>query len=437
MSYELSSIELEVQQYQITKAFLVAKREKNKYNSDNPGSIKKEAYLFIIEKFKKYFNGELLRIESAVRTHKINDPVQVFTRYLELNYKGLLNLYSSTNKDAPPDYDQLSDENIISLKQNLVAQVHYHLLIYFLKPLKDFLESELKNDLIDLKLIESPVDRLHKSLLEHKVSITKHDEYVTEEYKSIYSNQAKRLFSLYYNGFKIESLYNEYLDKIFHDFLIYIDIVLERDHVFGKQLKFLEDLKARISSVHEFYYKTNDTFKFPTSTIKHCRKDACDTLRLNLHKYSALQDFDVFNTALLPLTEIQRIYINRSLMIIKHKINWVKIIKNEKHSKDHQNQMPSNQLELPLNTQSDSSEKLQWRGNINQLITFFYDASTQVFLNGEPVLKASKSQIVRILSENFIQKDGDPVNPDTVKTIFTPSKEQKRPPFHKRISIPL
>lgn len=88
-------------------------------------------------------------------------------------------------------------------------------------------------------------------------------------------------------------------------------------------------------------------------------------------------------------------------------------------------------------TKQKSTSKLQWRGNTNQLITFFYDTSKVVSYEGNPLLIASKKQITDLLINNFIDKDGNEISKATIDTIFTPSKEDKRPPEHKRIKIPV
>ncbi|HAO08343.1 MAG TPA: hypothetical protein DCQ50_15485 [Chryseobacterium sp.] len=43
--------------------------------------------------------------------------------------------------------------------------------------------------------------------------------------------------------------------------------------------------------------------------------------------------------------------------------------------------------------------------------------------------------MVAVILNSFIDKDGRELSPETVKTILTPSKTDKRPKPHKRIDI--
>jgi len=42
---------------------------------------------------------------------------------------------------------------------------------------------------------------------------------------------------------------------------------------------------------------------------------------------------------------------------------------------------------------------------------------------------------VALICNNFVDKEGRKISPDTVRTILTPSKSDKRPKAHKRIDL--
>jgi len=227
-----------------------------------------------------------------------------------------------------------------------------------------------------------------------------------------------------------------HLEALYSEFTSFTESSLENTPGYLNKSKLLKSLKERISTVNEFFFQDPDSSNFHHEKLKHFRIDACNNLKLKLHRNNILDEFEKFNEFLTPLTYVQKIYLTKSLKFIKTQLNLLEISKKEKEVLDHQNQVPSNQLSLALNDTQETSEKLHWRGNINQLITFFYDATTQVLVDGEPILDATKRQIVLLLTQNFTQKDGDPINPATINTIFTPSKVLKRPPLNKRITIP-
>lgn len=79
--------------------------------------------------------------------------------------------------------------------------------------------------------------------------------------------------------------------------------------------------------------------------------------------------------------------------------------------------------------------KLKINCNINQLVDIFYRLNRELFTNGKPVIDGNVNDFVAILVNSFVDKNGKELSPQTIKTIFTPSKADKRPKPHKRIDI--
>lgn len=440
MSYEFSTIEREIHPFQISKII-------SEINELSPGSGKKRNQnekitsgyqrkipSTIAENYKKLFVQEFHRIKTSIHNHKIEDPEPVFTRYIATNYNGLQKLNNTiSNKSGSL---KSSFRKAGTLTQKVIKQIYYQLKKFLVRPLMDLMETDFKKELISSRLMDTPIETFLKTIKNNKVAIIKHSNYIAEEYKPIYSNHVNKIFTVEYNNHNVEALYNEHLESVYLEFQSYLEETLEKIPEYLNKVKLLNSLKERISSVNNFFFKDPDSSNFHPKRLMHFREDVCDNLKFKLHKYNILEDLDIFHQALIPLTEIQKIYINRSLKYVKSLLNLVNLCKEEIHGLDHQNQTPSNQLSLQFNGSSEPAEKLQWRGNINQLITFFYDATTQVLVDGEPILDATKRQIVLLLTQNFVQKDGDSINPATINTIFTPSKVLKRPPLNKRITIP-
>ena len=91
-------------------------------------------------------------------------------------------------------------------------------------------------------------------------------------------------------------------------------------------------------------------------------------------------------------------------------------------------QMNKNKNGMPFN-------KLKINCNINQLVDIFYQLHRELFTDGKPIIDGNINDIVAVIVNSFTDKDGRELSPETVKTMLTPSKSDKRPKPHKRIDI--
>lgn len=73
--------------------------------------------------------------------------------------------------------------------------------------------------------------------------------------------------------------------------------------------------------------------------------------------------------------------------------------------------------------------------NMNQLVDVFFQLNRELFIEGKPFLDANTNDFVALICNNFVDKEGRKISPDTVRTILTPSKSDKRPKAHKRIDL--
>jgi hypothetical protein len=79
--------------------------------------------------------------------------------------------------------------------------------------------------------------------------------------------------------------------------------------------------------------------------------------------------------------------------------------------------------------------KMQFNGNLNQLVDVFYQLHRELFVDGKPYIDGNTNDLVALIVNSFVDKDGKEISPLTVKTILKPSKEEKRPNTHKRLDI--
>ncbi|WP_185963097.1 hypothetical protein [Flavobacterium gawalongense] len=80
-------------------------------------------------------------------------------------------------------------------------------------------------------------------------------------------------------------------------------------------------------------------------------------------------------------------------------------------------------------------KKMQINCNLNQFIDIHYQFSRELFVDGKSIIDGSVNDLVAIIVNSYLDKDGKEISPETVKTILTPSRTEKRPKPHKRIDI--
>lgn len=93
-----------------------------------------------------------------------------------------------------------------------------------------------------------------------------------------------------------------------------------------------------------------------------------------------------------------------------------------------QTKREQNQNQLPF-------KKMQINCNLNQFIDVYYQFTRELFVDGKSMIDGSVNDLVAIIVNSYVDKDGKDISPETVKTILTPSRTEKRPKPHKRIDI--
>ncbi len=93
------------------------------------------------------------------------------------------------------------------------------------------------------------------------------------------------------------------------------------------------------------------------------------------------------------------------------------------------------QAELKAAHQKTDFKKLQFNGNVNQLVDIFYQLSRELFVDGKSFLDGELNDVAKVIVASFVDKEGNELSLKTVRTILTPSREDKRPNGDKRIEI--
>lgn len=91
--------------------------------------------------------------------------------------------------------------------------------------------------------------------------------------------------------------------------------------------------------------------------------------------------------------------------------------------------LPSALNEINSEMPSPRNKVLQWLGNTNQLATLFFE------LKERGLLDVQTTELVRWIAENFLDKKGVAMKPDTLETYFKPDRGETRAKGNKRIDI--
>ena len=156
------------------------------------------------------------------------------------------------------------------------------------------------------------------------------------------------------------------------------------------------EVKAHIETLEQFndkiMYLTEEIFEFRQADI--------------ISKNSKLLDYDIQCEQLIVKLQTMR----------KMKAEFEK------------EKLLNNPIQSPFN-------KLKFNGNVNQLVDVFYQLSRELFVDGKSYLDGNTNDIIALIVNSFLDKEGKEISPLTVKTILKPSKEEKRPNTNKRLDI--
>ncbi len=115
-------------------------------------------------------------------------------------------------------------------------------------------------------------------------------------------------------------------------------------------------------------------------------------------------------------------------------INLLKTQRKLKKNRD----MAENERALKFKRSKSTIEglpKLQINSKINSFIDIFYQLMYEKQVNGKPVLMGTPNEVAEVISSVFVDKEGNEISPDTVKTILKPSRFEKRPKGSSRLDV--
>lgn len=79
--------------------------------------------------------------------------------------------------------------------------------------------------------------------------------------------------------------------------------------------------------------------------------------------------------------------------------------------------------------------KLQINSKLNSFVDVFYQMMYEKQINGKPYLSGTPNEVAEVISKIFIDKEGNEISQDTVKTILRPSRFEKRPKGKGRLDV--
>lgn len=86
-------------------------------------------------------------------------------------------------------------------------------------------------------------------------------------------------------------------------------------------------------------------------------------------------------------------------------------------------------------TDSNAFTKLQFNCNVNQFVDMFYQFTREIYVDDKPMIQGNVNDLVTMIVNSFVDKEGNDISTLSVKTILKPSREDKRPNTSKRIDI--
>lgn len=202
----------------------------------------------------------------------------------------------------------------------------------------------------------------------------------------------------------------------------------------GRMMKCYTIIESKRKEIEQFGYK-HTLAKIPMQYVNAECEKRYFSFKETKHKVDELQNY---TDKIMFLTKEKFDYEQASIDFINPKLpDYSNQCQKEIDQIQHLNcltnefsveQMNKNKNGMPFN-------KLKINSNINQLVDIFYQLHRELFTNGKPIIDGNINDFVAVIVNSFTDKDGRDLSPETVKTMLTPSKSDKRPKPHKRIDI--
>lgn len=80
------------------------------------------------------------------------------------------------------------------------------------------------------------------------------------------------------------------------------------------------------------------------------------------------------------------------------------------------------------------NKKYRWHGTANQLVHMYYQTIYKTH-KGDALLKLTTQEIVELIQERYVKKDGSLFNSETLRSYLKPSKADKHPNLDQQIQV--
>lgn len=366
-------------------------------------AIKDQAYSIITYDFKSFFSSELLRIITSISNRRIDYDDEKFNRYLHTNYKEILKLHDPSQVIAPNHACIQANDFMEKYDEYTTEQIYSDLQTELAIPLKKYIDETYRELLVDLKLLESPIDSFLSALANYKIRIELYYEPSSLEYSSHYvaSNQSA---NVYYNGFCKTNLYNNHLKHIYNNFKEYVTVALLNFQSVGKKAEYLEDIIVEIKEITGLFKVHANDIHLRASEWRVYRRDAIDEYE-NAFNELGIEYIELNYTDFYRLIGLQKQFANQAYEFINSKIKLV----------NKQLEIESFQKDLAENPNNNNIEKIKTNLSVHDLAFLFKCLVEKDIINAP---KGEQAALFRTLSKTFSSKRQENISNASLKNKY-------------------
>jgi hypothetical protein len=222
----------------------------------------------------------------------------------------------------------------------------------------------------------------------------------------------------------------------------------------------LNKLEKLIDLNREFFTTKDQIIKFEKALIIiEVMRDAIEQKKITTTSFNfnelknKLKEYNDFDDKLSFLMEARTVYLQNKPKIIDvneipfdEKINLeLELIKSQQKLSKKRNTIYSQEVNSPKsptkNTKSPteicrtSVGLFQFNCQTNIFVDVFFQLTKEMSIDGKPLLNMGSNDLAQFITNNFIDKNGNALSLNTVKTILNVSRPEKRPSSEKRIKL--
>jgi hypothetical protein len=127
--------------------------------------------------------------------------------------------------------------------------------------------------------------------------------------------------------------------------------------------------------------------------------------------------------------------INLELDLIKSQQKLTKKQNTSNNQEVNSPKSPTKNTKSPTENCRTSVGLFQFNCQTNIFVDVFFQLTKEISVDGKPILNAGFNELAQFITDNFIDKNGNPLSLNTVKTILNTSRPEKRPSSEKRINL--